>query len=320
MVCCNMSSRNPLTAINVEEEDDSATPVNAIDQALPSIVIIPSDQVLKRNHALETKNIDGVEYIIRDYQRYLLNQDDKKLIRYFQDKFIDLDFPLNDLEQSLKNLVTLEASNEADHLATDAKTQLLASVSPDFILELDYTYKFPQNLNNHNKELGYTLSLIDPTTEKVLATASSEGSGATFDDAITMLNDKDFNKLTDNLKKEFAKTIRKGREVNVRITIDSDCDIVLSDACNSGDTYTDFIVDFMDTKAKKGTYALKRNSDMELYFTNVRITNVEKNGTQTNAYKWARQLCKALRREAGVQAVNKSQKLNDIHIVITGTI
>lgn len=52
--------------------------VNAIEQARPVIMVLPSDNVLKRNHALSTQTVGGREVVVRNYQQNLLAAADNK--------------------------------------------------------------------------------------------------------------------------------------------------------------------------------------------------------------------------------------------------
>lgn len=315
------SSNNKLTDINATEEVDSETPVNVIEQALPTIMIIPSDALLRKNRCLSTIEIDGASYIKRDYQKYLINNDNNRaIIRAVQDKFIDMDFPLSDLEQALKNLNNQEMMKDVDNLAVDGRSMLLATVSPNYILDLDYNFDFGSNYQNHNKELDCVLSIVDPNTEKVLSSITLSASGKNINDALKKLSIKDFVPLSKDLKSEFTKTVKKGREVNILITVDNGSNVNLNDELRNGETLADYIIDYMDRNTKKGTYSLQRNSSVELYFNNARISNLTSNGTQKNAYKWGRDLCRDLREKLGIKAINKSQKLNEIHITIEGTL
>lgn len=193
---------------------------------------------------------------------------------------------------------------------------LLQSANPNYVLELDYSFQYPKSLQNHNKELSFNISLIDPVTEKVLGSTQMKGSGVTFDDAVKSLKDKEFEGIASDLKSEFTRIIKYGRDITVRIVISNNASIMLSDLSSSGETISDFIMDYMDSHTKKGTYSLQRNTDTELYFTNVRISNLSSNGTQTNAFNWGRQFSKELRRSLGLSVKNKSQKLNEVVLVI----
>ena len=84
--------------------------VNAIVQALPQIMVIPGDQTLQTFKCLKTETVNGRSYVIRDFQNYLLKDyRARRIISTIQDAFIDVDFPLSDFEQTLKQLNTQEA-------------------------------------------------------------------------------------------------------------------------------------------------------------------------------------------------------------------
>ena len=113
--------------------------VNAIEQARPSIMVIPGDLVLTNFNCLKQESYQGKQYAIRDYNTYMIKDDRfKRLAAYIQDAFNNENYPLNDLEQSMKLLENQSASDLANNLAKDTRTQLLSTVRPDIILEMDY--------------------------------------------------------------------------------------------------------------------------------------------------------------------------------------
>lgn len=52
--------------IGYEDED-----VNAVQQALPTIMILPSDKLLKDNRCLDEAEYDGKTFTLRDYRKFL---------------------------------------------------------------------------------------------------------------------------------------------------------------------------------------------------------------------------------------------------------
>ena len=108
----------------------------------------------------------------RDYTRYLFaNEDNKAIVSVIQSKFIEMGFPLTDLEQGLKSLNNQTIMDEADDFAKDAKTLLLATISPDIVLEVYYNYasdSYSRDLTN--RKLAYTINVIDIYTNKVIST------------------------------------------------------------------------------------------------------------------------------------------------------
>lgn len=319
--CNNRNHSRSLTDVSSTVGNYDDTPVNAIEQALPTIVIIPSDRLLKTYGALESKVVEGKELYSRNYNKYLLNNANNKiLISLLQSEFIKLDFPLSDLEQTLKSLNTQSAMDEADGFMKDPKTLLLTTVSPDIILELDYSFNRDMNSRDLTKhQLSYTLNAIDAYTNKVFSTYTVQNlEGKSIEDIFKKSLSKNMTQFSTEINNYFADIIYRGREITVRVAVEQGSNIKLSDESIEGDTYADWIIDYVKTHAKKGTYTMQRNTDNELYFINVRINTLNEDGTQFSAYDWGRELGKNLRKQLGVKTVNKTQGLGEILISIKG--
>lgn len=311
---CKGNKDNALTNTEGNMDEYLADDVNAINQALPDIMVIPSDRLLKNNGALRL-TADGVK---RDYQAFLLNNaDNKALVSAIQDEFVQMGYPLNDLEQTLKQLATRSATDEADNLVKDSKTQLLTTAAPDIIIELDYHN--PINRKSFKSDFSYTLSFIDPYTNKVISTKSVEV-GETDD--IAMAFSKTFKKerpqISKELKAHFADILTHGREISLRITVADGSNVSLHDESIEGGTYSDWIEDYLDKHSVKGAFKLKVNTNYEFSFTNVRVKLLNDDGTQFSAYNWGRQFAKDMKRQLGVSVSNRTQGLADVQLVITG--
>jgi hypothetical protein len=317
---CSGNKQHGLTDIDLSSSNYDETPVNAIEQALPTIVVIPSDQLLKEHNALTTDTIDGVNHILRNYNQYLLNDENhKSLLSILQNEFVQLSFPLSDLEQTLKSLNNQSSLDEADNLGKDAKTILLTKVSPDIILEFTYSCNLDMNSRDLTKRLfSYTLSAIDAYTNKVFSSHTYQTEGKDVDDIFKKSLHKNMPQISKEINDYFADIVRRGREISVRIAVERGSNIQLSDENIEKSTYTDWLIDYIKVHAKKGAYVMQRNTDNELYFVNVRINTLNDDGTQFSAYDWGRELCTALRNQLGVRAVNKSQGLGEILITIKG--
>lgn len=322
LACSDGKATKNLAEQTSATSDYEETDVHAIQQSLPSLMVIPSDNLLEQYGALSTKQYEnGREYVIRDYQHFLLaNNDNQVVISTIQDEFINLNYPLTDLEQGLKQLNTSEATDLADNLEKDSKTLLLATIQPDIILELDYKNKL--DLSSHdvtNRSLSFTLRAIDTYTNKVIASYSKSGlSGGLTIEQMNKSLSSHIPSLAKDLKKYFSDILYRGREVTIRVAIEKGSNIHLSDECIEGDTYSDWIIDYMDTHTVKGTYKLQRNTNNELYFINARIKLLNEDGTQYSVYKWARDFNKAIRNGLGVKTTNKAQGLGEILVTISG--
>ena len=301
--------------------------VNAIEQARPAIMVIPGDQVLQNFKCLTTQKANGRDYILRDYKNYMLKDDRaKRIISTIQNEFNDQDFPLNDFEQALKQLDTQDALDMADGLEKDAKTMLLTVAQPDIILELTYdTSRDKISMTSHNysgrgeKNVSFTLNALDAYTNKVVATMTASNiKGESTTETIQESIKEGMPKFQQDITKYFSDILTRGRDITVRIAVEKGCNINLSDESIEGDTYADWIMDYIKTHTVKGAYKMQRNTAKELYFVNCRIKLLNEDGTQYSVYDWTRDLQKNLRKNLGLKCTNKAQGLGEVLISVQG--
>ncbi|RLD41174.1 MAG: hypothetical protein DRI86_13920, partial [Bacteroidetes bacterium] len=177
---------------------------------------------------------------------------------------------------------------------------------------------------NLNKSLTYTLKALDAFSSKSVANIQETGYGKkqeTNDLSELMKNslDEQINNFSNQITNYFSDIIRKGREITVRVTITKGVTMSMEDDClDEGETYSDWLIDYMKTHTQKGAYKLQKNTESEMFFKNVRIKTLNENGTQYGAYDFARELRKAFRKGCGVKASNKTQGLGDVHIMLKG--
>lgn len=294
--------------------------VNAIVQAKPEIMVIPGDQTLMRFRALD-RGRDGVE---RDYQKYLLNdRDARSIFSIIQGEFQNQNYPLNDLEQTLKQLDTKAATDVADGLAKDSKTILMETAAPDIILELDYGTATGGDVLHHSNgkdaQASFTLNAIDAYTNKVVATVTTPPvSGKSKAEIVKTELVRRLPDFMDDIQEYFSDLLTRGREVTVRVNVDADSNISLSDVNAEGDTYSDYIVDYIKSHTVKGAYKLQSNTDDALVFTGVRIKLLNDDGTQYGVYDWTRQLARAMRKDLGVKVQNRAQGLGEVVLTLQG--
>lgn len=314
------------TSGDMEEYENSD--MNAIEQARPTIMVIPGDQTLQNFKCLQTQKANGRDYILRDYKNYLLKDDRaKRIISTIQDEFNAQNFPLNDFEQTLKQLDTQEAADMADGFEKDAKTQLLTVAQPDIILELSYDTSRDKGISmtSHNyshkgeKNVSFTLNALDAYTNKVVATMTASNiKGKSTTQTIQASIKDQMPKFQQDIQKYFSDILTRGRDITVRIAIAKGCDVKLTDESIEGDTYADWIIDYIKTHTVKGAYKMQRNTASELYFVNCRIKLLNENGTQYGVYDWTRDLQKNLRKNLGLKCTNKAQGLGEVLISIEG--
>ncbi len=300
----------------------TSTAVDVKQTQKPTMLVLPSDQLMQRFGCIRTEVSLGKQLQVRDYNSYLLTDPDAKfIIASIQSAFIEFGYPLNDLEQTLKSINDQEMVDEVSGIKKDSKTILLTNARPDIILELDYDMTTDRSSRDYSKSLTYTLRAIDAFSNKVVATIQAAGVKNAKGNTATMMgeaiqkNSKDFTKQINN---HFDDLITNGRDITMRVMIDANESFTMSDESIYGETYADFILDYMKENTMMGTYNLQRNTDTEMYFANVRIKTMNDNGTQYSAYDFARELSKALNKECGVKSKNVTQGLGDAMIIIKG--
>ena len=314
------TNKGKLSSVGFLSKLPENSAVNSIEQAKPEIMVIPSDNILQTYEALNVVLINGAEFLERDYQAYFLaDNNNKAAVSVIQDEFSQQGYPLTDLEQTLKSIGNREAVDAADNLEKDAKTLLLQKASPDIFIELDYHLSMDNTDPNLNKQLTYTLTAFDAYTNKSICSKTVSGViGRDFKEMLTSSIHKNIKGITDGIKDYFTDIMLEGREITVRFSVEKGSNVLLGSECATGDSYSDWIMDYMDLNTKKGTYKLQNNTDYELYFTNVRIPVLREDGTQFSAYHWARQCTSAIRNDCGIKASNKVQGLGEVNIVIKG--
>jgi hypothetical protein len=123
--------------------------------------------------------------------------------------------------------------------------------------------------------------------------------------------------FTNQIKSYFADIITNGREITFRVTIDASSAVELTQDFNDfAETYADWIRDWVKANAKMGAARMQRNTAKEIYFTNVRISNVAADGTQFNAYDFANAFRKEFSKTFQIKTQNTTQGLADAYVII----
>lgn len=314
--CGQGNKQKNITDISISENKDNT--VNVINQAKPKLMIIPSDRMLKDEKCLTINTFNGKKTIIRDISGFIVKSEkSNSIISAIQKYFIQIGYPLNDLEQSLKAINNRQILDEADNIVKDAKTLLLNTVSPDIILELDYQENVITGRTSRKSYINIALSAIDVYSDKVIAVSNKNNLDMSLDEYLEKGITKDLETLEPQLRNYFTDIVANGREISFRVTLSNDCPISLSDMYNNeGDTYSDWIRRWVITNAKNGSANMVSNTKKEMSFTNVRISNVMNDGTQFNAYEFARKFRKDFFKTFSLQSSNNSQGLGNALVII----
>lgn len=315
--CGGGNKEGKLSDINAVE--DKSGKVNVIEQAKPALMIIPSDQFLQRSGFLKTRQYNGRTVYDRDYAGFLLNNTtNKDVVRAIQNYFIGQGYPLNDLEQSIKSLNVQENMDDADGVVKDAKTLLVETVRPDIIIEFDYELKNAKvSRTVTEKHIDYSMAALDAFSNKSVASFVKTDIDGNFTTYLENQLPSDMPKFVGQIKEYFKDIVVNGRDITFRVVIDGNSAVNLGDDYNDmGDTYADWIREWVKTNAKNGSANLNRNTNKEMYYTSVRVTNNADDGTQFNAYDFANAFRKEFTKTFQIKSVNTTQGLGDASVMI----
>ncbi len=316
---CGGGGKNSGNLTDINAVEDKSGKVNVIEQAKPTLMVIPSDQFLKRGGYLQTKQYNGKTVYIRDYTSFVLNNTtNKNVVRAIQNFFISQGYPLTDLEQSIKSLNVQENMDDADGIMKDAKTLLVETVRPDIILEFDYDLKNEKTSRTTTKEMiDYSMAALDAFSNKSVASFVKTDIDGDFNAYLEKQLSSDIPNFVGQIKDYFKDIIVNGRDITFRVMVKGTAAINLSDDYNDmGDTYSDWIREWVKVNAKNGSAALNRNTNKEMFYTSVRITNNAADGTQFNAYDFANAFRKEFTKTFQLKSVNTTQGLGDASVTI----
>ena len=315
--CGGGNKRGNLSDIKAVE--DKSGKVNVIEQAKPTLMVIPSDQFLQRSGYLKIRQYNGRTVYDRDYAGFLLNsKTNKDVVRAIQNYFIDQGYPLNDLEQSIKSLNVQENMDDADGIVKDAKTLLVETVRPDIILEFDYELKNAKVSRTVTEErIDYSMAALDAFSNKSVASFVKTDIDGNFTTYLEKQLPSDMPKFVGQIKEYFKDIVVNGRDITFRVAVEGDSAVNLGDDYNDmGDTYADWIREWVKTNAKNGSANLNRNTNKEMFYTSVRVTNNGEDGTQFNAYDFANAFRKEFTKTLQIKRVNTTQGLGDATVMI----
>jgi hypothetical protein len=279
-------------------------------------MVIPSDALLNRNNCLSEINNQGVTAYVRDYSKSFIQDSELRfVIAGIEEEFSNKGFSLENLEQTLKLISNNNAMDEMEGVARNLRAELMNTARPDYIIELDYELKQDPKSRNINKTLTYIVKCLDVYTNKSIAavTRANVGVKSTNNDLQSLVKE-DFpsaiDNLTGNITNHFKDLLANGIEITLRIATMNTSAIALDDDCGNAEI-GEKIISWLKDNTVNSTYKMSKNTETEMYFTNVRIYPQDENGNSYTAYDFAKDLKKGLRKGCGLKVSNKTQSLGD---------
>lgn len=297
---------------------------NAISQSMPTLMVFPSDAMLLRMGFLKEIQNQGTISYQRDYQQaFIKNPDIKFAIAVIQEEFAKVGFALEDMEQQLKQISNNDAMDEMSDYARDNRAELLNTVRPDYIIELDYDLNTDAQSRNLNRSLNYSIKALDVYTNKAIASITQANVGVEKkENDVASIIKQDLPESLKEFKKQItnhhADLLANGIEITLRVVTSNTSDVNIDDDCGDQEL-NERINNWLKDNTLNQSFKMSKNTSTEMYFTNVRIFANTDDGKKYTAYDFSGELSKALKKGCGLKTKNRTQSLGDALVLIEGS-
>ena len=270
----------------------------------PELMVIPSDVwCITNGYYTEVENM-GTTVKVPNYKQALQeNMGLKMAIAKLNDLMAEHQFPLQSLEQTIKNLEqrrmedNMTISKAGNELAESPLDEVARTAKCDIILELSWEVKDfgPKH------SLAYILEARDAYTSKSIGAASGTGAPSLSADVDVLLEEAivaNMDNFNNRLMDHFSEMQTIGREVSLDIKVfaNNAAGIDLETEYN-GEELIDIINNWLQVNTIQGRFSMPYASENVANFTQVRIPVYDERGRAIDANGFAKQLTKMLKKE-----------------------
>lgn len=191
----------------------------------PTVMVVPSDAWCMQNGYGKTIDVMDQPTFVPDYRAaFQRNMDLKLAIAKLGELMADRGFPLENMEQALKQIdlenaeQMLISSKNGNEMAETALDQINRTVKPDIIMELSWEVK----VQGPKRSLTYILSGLDAYTNKQVAASSGHGNPSMAADVTTLLEEAvvaNLDAFNNQLQTHFEDMAENGREIIVEFRV-----------------------------------------------------------------------------------------------------
>ncbi len=270
----------------------------------PELMVIPSDVwCISNGYYTEVENL-GTTVKVPNYKQALQENMGLKLaIAKLNDLMAERQFPLQSLEQTVKNLEqrrmedNLTTSKAGNELAESPLDEVARTAKCDIILELSWEVKDfgPKH------SISYILEARDAYTAKSIGAASGTGAQSfsadvdvLLEEAIVANMDNFVNRLMDHFQE--MQTIGREISLDIKVFADNAAGVDLETEFD-GEELVDIINNWLQVNTVQGRFSMPYASENIANFTQVRIPVYDERGRAIDANGFAKSLAKYLKKE-----------------------
>ena len=270
----------------------------------PELMVIPSDVwCISNGYYTEVENM-GIITKVPNYKQALQENMGLKLaIAKINDLMAERQFPLQSLEQTIKNLEqrrmedNMTTSKAGNELAESPLDEVARTAKCDIILELSWEVKDfgPKH------SISYILEARDAYTSKSIGAASGTGAQSFSADVDVLLEEaivSHMDNFNNRLMDHFTEMQTIGREISLDIKVFANNAAGVDLETEFGDDeLIDIINNWLQYNTVQGRFSMPYASENIANFTQVRIPVYDERGRAIDANGFAKNLAKVLRKE-----------------------
>lgn len=270
----------------------------------PELMVFPSDVwCINNGYYTEVENMGTTEKV-PNYKQALQESVELKLaIAKINDLMAERQFPLQSLEQAIKNVEqrraedNLTTSKSGNTLAESPLDELARAAKADIILELTWDAK---DLGPKHS-VSYVLEAKDAYTSKSIGAVSGAGSPSMTADVDALLEEAILTNIDNfniRLQDYFTEMQTIGREIVLDIKVfDGNAAGIDLESEYGDDELIDIINRWMFQNTVSGRYSMPYASENVANFTQVRIPVYDDYGVPVDANAFAKKLARMLKKE-----------------------
>lgn len=294
----------------------------------PSAMVFPSDQYMETKgygKYIETENTISGKKWVSDYNQFFLEDfEGKTIVQAIERAFLELDYPLKNLENELRILERRSADRSYSSLQTEMSMRdiLLNTAKPDIRIEVGLK---AENVMGQ-LSVDFQLAAYDAYNGTNVANSpnmsTGRGGSANLNALVSNAVIKNMPEFEQGFINHFNNIVENGRNSVLEITISEDCGCYFYDYFGTGDNEEELSFIFREY-VKNGTVnrspRVATNTETYMKFEDVMVPLYDDNGDQQDAAYWAQNnIVRKLRTDFGLVIRREEVGLGELRLVVMG--
>ncbi len=291
----------------------------------PTLMVVPSDQWCANKNYVTTIDNQGVQTIVTDYNKAILDVELTNVISKINILMADRGFPLKDLSQTLKMIEQMAAEDALIQNSSTGSTiiespidKLRRTAKADIILDLSWNV----NKIGPKTSITYNLRGLDAYTGKQIAGAQGTGEPSFTPDIAVLLEEAvlvNIDLFNNQLQNFFDDMAENGREVTLDVRVFDNAEgINLDTEVDAAEYYTlgEIIENWLAENTVQHRFSKSDGSETFALFEQVRIPLFKANGMAMDTESFARELRRYLMKNYQIPSKITNRGLGRCLIVI----